>query len=464
MTMPMPIGLQKEVLALPTEGHYVVLGTAGSGKSTMAIYRALFLSELNNKSKVLLVTFNKTLVKYLDEVSKSSLNNIDIVNYHKFARGYLNSVGKMGKNSIINSDLKRFYITKSIENVKESKRFSLLLFRESVDFYIEEIGTIQKTGINTLQEYVNWNSSAVTLAEKNLIFAIYDEYYNLRKGTNYKYDFEDIANYVLKELTRDKRERMYKHIIIDEGQDLSPVMLKSLIEAADSKGSVTYFGDVAQKIYQGDFTWRHGGLKNVKIWVFEQNYRNTIEIANLALQITKSPYYSDVADMVIPKSPIASGPLPVIVKCKKEEELNFLLTTIIPLGESETVGILVRNREQVKEITTYLNEKFCSYKILKGDMNKWIEEPTIYVGTIHSAKGLEFDVVCLPFCEQINYPYNENINKYNSFELACKEDIKLLYVGVTRAKRGLIISYSDNLTNLLPNNEHYKYSEVLYEQ
>jgi hypothetical protein len=45
MPLPKPIGRQREVLALPAEGHTVVLGTAGSGKTTLAILRAALLSD-----------------------------------------------------------------------------------------------------------------------------------------------------------------------------------------------------------------------------------------------------------------------------------------------------------------------------------------------------------------------------------------------------------------------------------
>jgi DNA helicase IV len=66
MPLPKPIGRQKDVLALPGQGHTVVLGTAGSGKTTLAILRAAFLSDpaTDHAGKTLLVTFNKALVTY----------------------------------------------------------------------------------------------------------------------------------------------------------------------------------------------------------------------------------------------------------------------------------------------------------------------------------------------------------------------------------------------------------------
>ena len=45
------------------------------------------------------------------------------------------------------------------------------------------------------------------------------------------YDWDDIALYVYEGLLEDKKPRRYQHIIVDEGQDFSPMMLRSLIEA-----------------------------------------------------------------------------------------------------------------------------------------------------------------------------------------------------------------------------------------
>ena len=90
-----PDGKQNEVLALPARGHTVVLGTAGSGKTTMALLRAIGLSNLPNNPRVLVVTFNRALVQYMAGLGAGDLRNVTVEGFHQFARGYLNSVGKM---------------------------------------------------------------------------------------------------------------------------------------------------------------------------------------------------------------------------------------------------------------------------------------------------------------------------------------------------------------------------------
>ena len=100
-------GKQLEVMALPPTGHTVVLGTAGSGKTTVALQRARYLANLPNKPKVLLVTFNNALVQYINSLGDTDYSNLVVESYHKFARGYLNSRGKMPRNGgILSSDQK----------------------------------------------------------------------------------------------------------------------------------------------------------------------------------------------------------------------------------------------------------------------------------------------------------------------------------------------------------------------
>jgi len=101
-----PDGRQNEVVALPATGHMVVLGTAGSGKTTMALLRAVFLANLPEHSRVLVVTFNRALVQYMTQIAGTYPSNITIESYHKFARGYLNDLNKMPRwNGIIENEL-----------------------------------------------------------------------------------------------------------------------------------------------------------------------------------------------------------------------------------------------------------------------------------------------------------------------------------------------------------------------
>ncbi|MDR7074967.1 3'-5' exonuclease [Fictibacillus barbaricus] len=471
MGLPNPVGLQSEVLYLPERGHYVVLGTAGSGKTTLAILRAAFLAktDCNPGEKVMLVTFNKALVTYLKSISATA-RNIDVINYHKFARGYLANRGLMGRNDIIPA-YSRLHWTKSelIKQayvlVKEEEDSSV--FERPVEVFFEEINWIQKMGITDISDYekierTGRGSTRITRSNRKYFFMVYLEYLKLREENNRKYDLEDLAYYVREELGRDESTRMYKHIIIDEGQDFSPTMLQSLAKAISSNGSLTYFGDVAQQIYGSRISWRSAGFINPQIWRFEQNYRNTKEIAKLGLAISRMPYFKEDVDLIEPLFPRASGPLPALIHFQnEEEELNYFIDQVADLYETETVAVLVRDRDAVSIVGAKLRSAGLRPRELKGDMGFWDSSPGVFVGTYHSAKGLEFDTVILPFCNNKRLPDKDKILSLESREEALSDEIKLLYVGVTRAKRGLFISYSGEITEMLPlNSELYQEFEL----
>jgi len=111
---------------------------------------------------------------------------------------------------------------------------------------------------------------------------------------------DDIAYHVHQEYLNDDHPRRYRHIIIDEGQDFSPEMIRSLVCAVPEDGSLTFFGDVAQQIYGQRTSWRDAGLIISKAWEFKENYRNTQQIARLGLEISKMPYFQGIADIVEP--------------------------------------------------------------------------------------------------------------------------------------------------------------------
>jgi superfamily I DNA/RNA helicase len=82
-------------------------------------------------------------------------------------------------------------------------------------------------------------------------------------------------------------------------------------------------------------------------------------------------------------------------------------------------------------------------------MTTWQAGAGIRYGTYHSAKGLEFDTILLPFLTAARFPDPVDVAAIG-LEEAQAQDGRLLYVGVTRAKTRLIMTTSDQPTELLP--------------
>jgi superfamily I DNA/RNA helicase len=450
--LPQPIGRQKEVLCLPARGHTVVLGTAGSGKTTLAIHRAVFLANpaTDHSGRTLLVTFNRALVAYLRALS-GKLNLVDVRTYHTFARGYLNQRGRMESNSICETDLVKAFCDQAVKVVRATGVDSPTLDRP-IEFLVDEFRWIAQNGIRTLDDYLRADrvgraGARVARRDRSVVFSVYEQYRAIRTSRGKLYDWDDLPQSVVSEFESDPNARLYQHVVIDEGQDFSPVMIRSLAAAIPAHGSLTFFGDMAQQIYGNKISWRTAGLSVHNVWEFEENYRNTKQIAQLALAIARTPFFRDVADLVEPKSPAADGPLPALVAFEREdEEIRFVAEAAQRRAQTEKVAVLFRDRNLEKSLRPLLSIQAIR---LHRDLNSWPAGAGLFYGTYHAAKGLEFDAVFIPFASSRHLPHPPDVATFD-FEDAASRDVKLLYVAVTRARSNLVLTYTGDQTPLLP--------------
>ncbi len=103
--------------------------------------------------------------------------------------------------------------------------------------------------------------------------------------------------------------------------------------------------------------------------------------------------------------------------------------------------------ENIKELLSAMKEfdnleSFLDHVSLATSIDQDWEGEKINMMTMHAAKGLEFDVVFLPGWEEGLFPHQKSIEEkgHNGLE----EERRLAYVGITRAKRNAIISFSMN--------------------
>ena len=452
MMLPKPLGRQVDVVYLPASGHTVVLGTAGSGKTLMAIHRAAHLAHprTDHYGRTLLLTFNNALVHFLNHLARDGGVAVKVETYHRFARGYLSSRGLLENHSIIPD--REQMIARAVAAVAACPIKDAVLLRR-IEFFEDEFTWINGHGITEVAEYIDaervGRSSRALKAQRPLIWAVFEEYRRLRISVGFRYDWDDLATAVITALEDDKSQRLYKHIVIDEGQDFSPQMLRSLVMAIPPDGSLTFFGDAAQQIYGQRMSWKQAGLtvQPHEIVYFKSNYRNTRALAALGLAIARMPYYAGTPDIVTPEQPRAEGPKPTIVQFPNEgDEAKFIAAQAVAAASSQSVAILVRRREDEDLIKPHLPQASVR---LHRKMPAWRAGNGIRYGTYHAAKSLEFDQVYLPFVSAARMPCQADRATFGDDE-AMARDGKLLYVGVTRAKAGLVISFSGDISLLLP--------------
>ena len=103
--------------------------------------------------------------------------------------------------------------------------------------------------------------------------------------------------------------------------------------------------------------------------------------------------------------------------------------------------------ENIKELLSAMKEfenleSFLEHVSLATSIDQEWDGEKINMMTMHAAKGLEFDVVFLPGWEEGLFPHQKSIEEKGQNGL--EEERRLAYVGVTRAKKKAIISFSMN--------------------
>lgn len=231
-------------------GHVLVKGVAGSGKTTVAVSKLPMLVNhyLDKNEKILFVTYNKTLIQYTNYLMKDMdiqgnlffefdaakqlfIRTIDsIITYYG---GRLNINRKLASSIQMKDKL-----LQAIEIIKKNYGQLELISRKNYSFLNEEIDWLKSCSYIERETYLNVDRVGrmskgenryrlqKASVERNAIFDIYLCYEQLmeREGL---IDYKTNALMVLEAFREGKLQAdSYRHIIVDESQDLTRVQLE----------------------------------------------------------------------------------------------------------------------------------------------------------------------------------------------------------------------------------------------
>ena len=196
---------------------------------------------------------------------------------------------------------------------------------------------------------------------------------------------------------------------------------------------------------------RSVGESTIKI-IHEYAKENKISLENSARKMVTE-------NLIKPKAKIGLNSfLDLISKWRNDlkiKKFNHVKLLQILLDESGYSAMLKNKKdlenenrlENIKELLSAMKEfdnleSFLDHVSLATSIDQDWEGEKINMMTMHAAKGLEFDVVFLPGWEEGLFPHQKSIEEkgHNGLE----EERRLAYVGITRAKKNAIISFSMN--------------------
>ena len=435
-------------------GPAKVAGSAGTGKTIVALHRAVYLTRQYEDSRVLLATFSATLASALATKLQHLISNqprlaerLEVQSVEGIGRRLY--AAYWGKPKIATeSDINQMLLDSAKKNpdLKLSRRFILGEWMDLVDAW----------QLRTWEAYKNvkrlGRKTRLSDAQRSSLWTVFEQVQILLTERCLITQAEMFTR--LAEKTRMLRHPPFDFVVIDEAQDVSVSQLKFLAALSTSQGrirpnSLFFAGDLGQRIFRQRFSWKALGVDiRGRSRTLRVNYRTSHQIRAQADQLL-GPDVSDVDGNIEDRRGTVSvfnGPAPDIRSFKSEvEECNavtiWLLDRIRDGLAPHELGVFVRSEAQLKRATSAVTSASIPFSLL--DENVDTANALACVGTMHLAKGLEFRAVVVMACDDEVIPLQSRIEAINDdadIEEVYSTERNLLYVACTRARDSLLVT------------------------
>ena len=314
--MELTLEQQKMIHSKPSR-YSLITGIQGSGKTTAAIYRSLYLENhycLYEEDKILMLTSRDEDVDYIKTIYKMAEDEtrLDYLSLfsnkeskfhvvtlesilHKYFLEYKNKY-KLKYELITDNDMKHSIIKECILEIKDIYPKLRILNKDYSEFFIEEIEWMKSCNFLNLDLYLQTNRTGRKCEKgkgpqnilkgstaRKAIFALMLIYNERLREENYV-DNEDINMYALEMAAINEMDK-YSHIVIDKGNDLTKVQIDFINTLFNEKSYSSMMFLVDMDRSHNDNSWMVKGKRvntkplgeKVKTYSFK-NYYITQEI------------------------------------------------------------------------------------------------------------------------------------------------------------------------------------------
>lgn len=441
---------QKGVVERTYSGPARVAGSAGTGKTVVALHRVYRLLQTDTDARVLLTTFSEPLARSLREKLKLLFGErpglLDRVSVSSFldtaAQLYALATGR--KPHLAVDDMVRTALTKSaaLSDVTEFTPQFL---------YSEWTYVIDAWQITTSEEYANvprmGRKNRLGAKQRDRLWQVFDA---ARKRLAERGQLTTAGIFAAVTETYGKRpDKPFTHVVVDEAQDLGVAELRFLAAISPTKPDALFFaGDLGQRIFQQPFSWSGLGIDvRGRSATLKVNYRTSHQIRRAADRLIPKKL-RDVDGLEDDRAGTVSvfdGPDPeVLIAANGDDEIKgaaaFLTRSVQDGIAPGQIGVFVRSSGELGRARSAVAAAGLQVRTF---VDSSAADDAVLVGTMHLAKGLEFRAVAVMACDQGVLPLEERIaDVADEFELdeVVATERQLLYVAATRARDRLWVS------------------------
>ncbi len=438
-------------------GAVKVTGSAGTGKTVVAMHRAKHLAAQGRR--VLVTSFVQTLCCNIKRnlqlfCTPEELELITVSHVHKLAIDFLNEAGESW-NPV---DDKK--IAEMLGALSSTGKCPL----DSEALLAEWQSIIEAQGITSWEQYRSANrigrSHALTMKDRKAVWEVIEQLQH-RLDKRSEISFSGLCRRTTELIKAGKIKSPFDAVVVDEMQDLQAqelLMLASLTPHTH----LMLVGDGGQRIYAGKFTLKSLGI-NVRgrSHVLRVNYRTTEQIRRFAdaLLSAEADDLDGGRESRTETRSLLSGPEPQCRGFSSRPAQNDFVAEQIQefLRQGRTpdeIAVFARQSKLLDQIESRLKKaKIPYYRLSKEGFP---DEPAVNLGTMHRAKGLEFKVVFVIDVDDETLPLSGPLNKKTDEQLRddfIEQERQLLYVSVTRARDVVFVTWVGEPSRFLQRKE-----------
>lgn len=441
---------QREWVERDYSGPARVSGSAGTGKTIVALHRAAHLARTHSDARVLLTTFSTSLANALRSKLRRLLGNeprlAERVDVHSLSSiGMRLYAAHLGKAKLVDRQDVVMLIRKAAGEVDVAKFSSHFLITE----WDQVVDAWQLENWEAYRDVARLGrKTRLPEAQRAVLWSIFEKVRSELKAKNVITEAEMFT--LLATAIATGKKTLFDFAVIDEAQDLTVAHLKFLAALGGNRANALFFaGDLGQRIFQQPFSWKALGVDiRGRSRTLRVNYRTSHQIRTQADRLL-GPELADVDGNKENRGDTVSvfnGPPPTIRELKDEaEETAFVSQWIVEQGKAGLLlhefGVFVRSEAQLGRARAALEAAGMKFKIL--DENVETTTGFVSISTMHLAKGLEFRAVVVMACDDEIIPLQERIETVGDdadLQEVYDTERQLLYVACTRARDHLLVT------------------------
>lgn len=441
---------QQELVDAHYPGPVRISGSAGTGKTIVALHRVSHLLRISDDTRVLLTTLSPALAGFLHARLRKLLadrprlgERVEVASVDDYAqRLYRLHVGEF---TLTSREAIAGWITEACKAAGDAKLRPLFLLNEWED-------VIDAQQLTTLEQY----QAAERLGRKvrlnaerrQALWTVFAQVWAKLQAAG---TITQAGLYQRLVAALEQRPGSpVDHVVVDECQDLNQGQVRFLAALGWGRPNALFFtGDIGQRIFQQPFSWKALGIDlRGRTKTLRVNYRTSQQIRKTADRLLEASIVDADGERVDRSKTISAfgGPAPAINVYDDQADEQaaaaaFLQERLAAGVKPHEMAIMVRDDAQLPRAQAVAQALGVPAVVLDQRLATLVG--SLNLSTMHLAKGLEYRAVAVIACDDDVIPSPSRLAALSDpgdLKEAYELERHLLYVACTRARDHLFVS------------------------